>query len=209
MKFARLLTFTCFGIAAQIMVAHANEQTFAKPKEGSLRIDWCLIWGGQCGKPAADKFCQNKGFMQSIDQVEDVDIGAAGIATIVQGTGQICNQPVCDGFTYVTCQKPDLPPPPGPPPPGPGPGPGGDTHLYKKPKIGGARLNYCFKKGNGCDGQTAADAYCDAKGYDDAADFNQSAPLTAFVPTRYIGNGKISKEAVSFSFSDITCENTP
>lgn len=207
MKFVRILAILCLAFAAQFTLAQASEQTFSKPKEGSLRIDWCLMWGDQCGKPAADKFCQNKGYTQSIDNVQDVDIGASGIATIVQGTGQICNQAICDGFTYVTCQKPDsLPPPPGPPP---GPGPGGDSHLYKKPKIGGARLNYCYKKGNGCDGQTAADAYCESKGYDAATDFNQSAPLTGFVPTRYIGNGKISKQAVSFSYSDITCENEP
>ncbi len=204
MKFARIITMICFAIVTQFSMANASEQTFAKPKQGSLRIDWCLVFGGACGKPAADKFCQDKGFAQSVDQVEDIDIGASGIATLVQGSGQVCNQPNCDGFTYITCQKPDSAPPPPP-----GPGAGGDTHFYKKPKIGGARLNYCFKKGVGCDGQTAADAYCDMKGYDDAADFNQSAPLTAFVPTRYIGNGKISKKGLSFSFSDITCENQP
>jgi hypothetical protein len=208
MKLTKLFAIVglCFGIFSN--GASAYEQTFAKPKQGGIRIDWCYSWGIACGLPAAEQFCQAKGFAHHTDFVEDVDIGSSGIPTIVQSTGQICNAPNCDGFTYITCVKPDLPPPPPPAPPPPGPGPSSDdTHLYKKPKIGGARLNYCFKKGNGCDGQTAADAYCDAKGYDDAADFNQSAPLTVFVPTRYIGNGKISKEAVSFSFSDITCEN--
>lgn len=196
------------GILAFVLFAGsaiAAEQTYAKPKQGALRIDWCYQWGVNCGKPAADKFCQSKGFVQSNDFVEDVDIGAAGLDTVVQGTGQVCHGAFCDGFTYVVCEKPDGAPPP--PPPSPPPGPGGDTHFYKKPKIGGARLNYCFKKGLDCDGQTAADAFCDGKGYDGATDFNQSAPLTVFVPTRYIGNGKISKQSVSFAFSDITCEN--
>ena len=84
---------------------------------------------------------------------------------------------------------------------------GADSHTYKKPKIGGARLAYCLKKGKGCDGQTAADAYCEAKGWDDAQDFNQSAPLTKLIPTRYIGNGKICNDPICFSFSDVTCEN--
>ena len=168
------------------------------------------MWGTQCGKPAADRFCQSKGFVQSNNFEEAVDIGAS-TPTIVMGTGQQCASSNCDGFTFVTCEKPDAgpPPPPPPPPPAPGPSPGGDTHVFHKPKIGGARLNYCFKKGNGCDGQTAADAYCDIKGYDDAADFNQSAPLTAFVPTRYIGNGKLCKGPICYAFTSILCENQP
>jgi hypothetical protein len=202
-----IIAFAAAAIASIFLfsAAQAAEQTFAKPKEGSLRVDWCLIWGAQCGKPAADRFCQNKGFQQSNDFVQDVDIGAAGLATLVQQTGQVCNAPNCDGFTYITCQKNDVSPPP--PPPGPPPSGSGDSKLYKKPKVGGARLAYCLKNGFGCDGQTAADAYCEAKGWDDAADFNQSAPLTKLIPTRYIGNGKICQNSICFSFSDITCEN--
>lgn len=204
MKLTKLFAIIGLCIGIFTSVASASEQTFAKPKQGGIRIDWCYQWGVACGFPAAEQFCQSKGFQHQSDFVQDVDIGTSGIPTVVIGTGQICNAPNCDGFTYITCVKPDLPPPPPAPP---APGPSDDSHFYKKPKLGGARLNYCFKKGIGCDGQKAADAYCDAKGYDEATDFNQSAPLTKFVPTRYIGNGKISKEAISFSFSDITCEN--
>ncbi len=210
MKFARILAFTCLGFVAQFTLAQANEQTFAKPKQGSLRIDYCLVFGGACGKPAADKFCQDKGFAQSIDQVEDVDIGASGIATIVQGSGQICNQPICDGFTYITCQKPDSAPPvPGPlPPPSPGGG-GGDMHTYYHPKLGGMRLNLCVSKGSECNGQSAADEYCSNKGFDDASDFTSTGRLPPFAKSRYIGNGKLCKGRNCKAFSDITCENTP
>ena len=186
MKSLQLMTAGLLALGVFSSSAYALDQTYAKPKQGGMRVDWCYSWGAQCGKPAADRFCQSKGYVQSNDYVEDVDIGASGIDTLVQGTGQVCHGSFCDGFTYVTCEKPDAgppPPPPGPPPPGPGPG-SGDTHTYKKPKIGGARLNMCFKKNVDCDGQTAADAYCEAKGWDDAADFNESQPFTPLIPTR-------------------------
>jgi hypothetical protein len=204
MRIANLLALMWLGLAASLGSAQALEQDFVKPKIGIFRLDWCRVWGAQCGKPAADQYCQSKGFSQSNNFEEAFDIGAS-TPTVVIGTGQQCADPSCDGFTFITCEKPNAGPPP--PPPGPPPGPGGDTKTYKKPKIGGARLAYCYKKGKGCDGQTAADAYCEAKGWDDAADFNQSSPLTGLVPTRYIGNGKISKDPITFSFSDITCEN--
>jgi hypothetical protein len=205
MRIAQLAALAWLGLAASLGSAHAVEQDFVKPKIGIFRLDWCRVWGAQCGKPAADQYCQSKGFVQSNNFEEAIDIGAA-TPTVVIGTGQQCADPSCDGFTFITCEKPDAGPPP-PPPPGPPPTPSGDTHKYKKPKIGGARLAYCFKKGKGCDGQTAADAYCEGKGWDDAADFNQSAPLTTLIPTRYIGNGKLCPGPVCFSFSDITCEN--
>jgi hypothetical protein len=205
----KMIKFLCLGLFALTMLSVqsvAAEQTFAKPKQGGLRIDWCYQYGSQCGKPAADRFCQTKGFTQSNDFVEDVDIGAASIATLVLGTGQVCNAPNCDGFTYVTCEKTDYTPPP---PPGLPPGGGGETRTYQKPRLGGLRLNYCFKKGRGCDGQTAADAFCDSKGYDDAADFQQSSPLSPLYPTRYIGNGRKCTDLVCYSFAKITCENQP
>jgi len=206
MKFGNFAATGLLGLIMMFGAAQASEQTFAKPKAGPFMIDWCLQWGSLCGKPAADKFCQSKGYVQSNDFVEAVDIGAA-TPTIVQGTGQVCNAPTCDGFTYVTCEKPDSPPPP-PPPPGGG-GSGASEKTYNKPKIGGYRVNYCETKGIGC-GQDAADAFCDAKGFDDAADYVQSAPVPPGAkPSRFIGNGKICKGPGCYAFNSITCENQP
>jgi hypothetical protein len=205
MKFRLLLLGSALGVTVMFGAAQASEQTFAKPKAGPFRIDWCYLLGSQCGKPAADRFCQSKGFVQSNDFEEAVDIGAS-TPTIVQGTGQSCAAPGCDGFTYVTCEKPDAPPPPPPPPPGGG---GANERTYYKPKLGGYRVNYCETKGIGC-GQDAADSFCDAKGYDDASDFAQSAPVPPGAkPTRFIGNGKICKGPGCYGFNSITCENQP
>ena len=205
MHIKHLALITGLAVSTVLGTAQAAEQTFGKPKQGPYRVDWCYQFGTQCGQPAADRFCLSKGYNGATDFGEAVNIGNL-TPTIVQGTGDVCNGPDCDGFTYITCQKPDvIPLPPPPLPPGGG---GSDTHLYKKPKLGGARLNYCLKNGVGC-GQDAADAFCDAKGYDDAADFSQSAPLTALIPTRYIGNGKICTSGICFAFATITCENQP
>ena len=213
MKTGIWVTSGLFGLGLMFGTAQSAEQTFPKPKAGPFQIDWCYQNGTLCGKPAADHFCQSKGFVQSNDFVEAVDIGLA-TPTVVQGTGQVCNAAFCDGFTYVTCEKPDAPPPPppGPPPPAPPPGgggSGGDQHEYFKPKLNGYRVNYCETKGGGC-GQDAADSFCDAKGYDDAADFEQSSLIPpGGKKSRFIGNGKLCKGLGCYAFKSITCENQP
>jgi hypothetical protein len=205
MKRSNVFFLAFVGLFISFASAQAVEQDFVNPKVGIFRLDWCKIWAGQCGKPAADRFCQTKGFVQSNNFEEAVDIGAS-TPTVVIGTGQQCADPACDGFTFITCEKPDAgpPPPPGPPP---GPGPGGDSRTYNNPKIGGARLNVCIRKGVECDGQAAADAYCDAKGWDSAGDFNDTGPLPPFVKSRFIGNGRTCKGSNCRAFTDITCEN--
>ncbi len=208
-QFYRFALFLVVMVAASVG-AQAEEKTFAKPKQGPYRVDWCYQWTAQCGQPAADRFCMSKGFAHSNDFVEAVNIGSL-TPTIVQASGQVCNGPDCDGFTYITCEKPDLPAPPlpmplpGPPLGGGGYG-GGDTRLYFKPKIGGLRLNYCSENGSGC-GQDAADAYCDMKGYQDASDFTQSPPLPPNVKTRFIGSGQKCYGPACYAFQSIECEN--
>jgi hypothetical protein len=206
MRITQLLTLPLLAMLLTFGAAQAAEQDFVKPKVGIFRLDWCKVWAGQCGKPAADKFCQTKGFTQSNNFEEAVDIGAS-TPTIIITSGQQCADPSCDGFTFITCEKPDAPPPPPPGPPPPGPGPGGDTHTYNNPKLGGVRLNVCLRKGVECDGEAAADAYCEAKGWDTSSDFNDTGPLPPFVKSRFIGNGKTCKGSNCRAFSDITCEN--
>ncbi len=208
-----LFGMLAMGMMAGFSGANADTRTFPKPKAGPYRVDWCLIWGAQCGQPAADKFCQNNSYLNATDFDEAVDIGASvpPIATIVQGTGQVCNAPNCDGFSQITCTRPDLPPPPLPPP-GPPPGGGGADPgtIYKtflKPKYHGKRLNFCQEPGSGC-GQEAADSYCDAKGYDDAVNFLPSSPMPPGV-TRYVGNEMVCIGPVCRAFVKITCERSP
>ena len=199
MKLTHFITTAFIGLMLAFGAAQAAEQTFAKPKQGPFRVDWCYKWATLCGQPAADKFCQSKSYNNSNDFEQATNIGSL-TPTIVQATGQICNGPDCDGFTYITCVKPDLPPPPAPP----ADAGGDDEETFKKPKIDGVRMNYCFKKGKGC-GQKAADAFCDQEDYDEAVDFVQSTPLGPTKPTRFIGTGGKCLDAVCYAFKSITC----
>jgi len=72
--------------------------TFTNPTSGGYRIDRCLTWGQQCDKPAADRFCQDKGFTgASIWKWEYMK------PTIILGTGQVCNGDSCGGFSVIEC----------------------------------------------------------------------------------------------------------
>ncbi|MFT3987704.1 hypothetical protein [Aestuariivirga sp.] len=78
------------------------QQTFTDPKYQGMRLDWCFVWGNQCGAPAANAYCQYRGFSSAMSFGEAQDIGNF-TSTKVMGTGQVCNGPFCDGFTFITC----------------------------------------------------------------------------------------------------------
>ena len=171
--------------------AFAEEQTFAKPKIGSYRLDWCKYWADKCGKPAAAAWCQSKGFDTVTDFEQAPNIGGV-TPTKVIGTGQVCADDGCAGFKYVTCVKDDEPPP------------ALDEETFPKPMIGGYRVHYCWAQGIGC-GKKAARAFCQSQGYSSVSDYLQSKPLSQLKPTRYIGSGKRCKDAFCVAFAGITC----
>ena len=76
------------------------QQVFHAPSVNGVRIDWCLNWAAACGKPAADRFCQNNGFTAA----KHFEIAQKVGPTKVLGTGQDCG-PNCDGFKMIECEK--------------------------------------------------------------------------------------------------------
>lgn len=66
------------------------------------RLDWCLHWSKDCGEPAATTWCRMAGYERATQWNEAEDIGANS-PTCVIGDGRVCNQDVCDGFSYITC----------------------------------------------------------------------------------------------------------
>lgn len=74
---------------------------FVNPKIGGVRLDWCRIWANQCGAPAANEFCQGKGYNVAVNWKKANNIGYTRIIT----SGQICNHPDCDGFKRVRCSN--------------------------------------------------------------------------------------------------------
>ena len=93
------------GVDLNNVALAQGSQTFSNPTIEGRRLDWCLHWGTQCGKPAADAWCVRKmgkadGYARSWQQA--VDIGASS-PTYVIGDGKVCNQRYCDGFRSIAC----------------------------------------------------------------------------------------------------------
>jgi hypothetical protein len=76
------------------------ETTYKKPKIKGVRLDWCRDWGTNCGEPAALAFCKSKGDSEVVSFKMAPDIGK----TRVISTGQVCDDPTCDGFKQITCK---------------------------------------------------------------------------------------------------------
>ncbi len=74
-------------------------KTFKNPKIGGVRLDWCRKWAKQCGGPAANQFCQDKGYDSAANWKKANNIGY----TRVISSAQICDQPTCDGFKRIRC----------------------------------------------------------------------------------------------------------
>lgn len=76
----------------------AQEQ-FQAPEVAGTRVDWCLTWGADCGKPAADRFCQDHGFAEAARFEVAPGVGP----THILGSGESCDDPRCDGFRFIEC----------------------------------------------------------------------------------------------------------
>ncbi|MBC8037337.1 MAG: hypothetical protein H7X89_08980 [Rhizobiales bacterium] len=78
--------------------AQATVRTYFAPEQEGKRLDSCLTDAGDCGKPAADAFCQRQGFDTSLlFQREAMD------STIRLGTGGLCTGPACTSFRQIKC----------------------------------------------------------------------------------------------------------
>lgn len=71
-----------------------------------LLLDWCRTWATNCGKAAADEFCrqQHGPKFRAIDFGEAKRIGARR-PTLTIVSDEVCSQPNCSGFQYITCKK--------------------------------------------------------------------------------------------------------
>lgn len=85
---------TCFGPIP-------SDRIFVNPIWNGDRLDVCLTWATNCGKPVADAYCRKKGFSNSFYSVADAKPGYARTRLI--GTNQICDQN-CVGFQMIVCQ---------------------------------------------------------------------------------------------------------
>lgn len=74
---------------------------FRNPEVSGLAVDYCLTWGQNCGKPAADAFCRKQGFARSEGHV----VYENAPPTIVIGDGAICREPYCARMISISCSR--------------------------------------------------------------------------------------------------------
>ena len=86
------------------MVPSRTEKRFANPMQDGYRLDWCLHWGRECGRPAANAWCVRKGYSYARSQIIARDIGAR-TPTRVMGDRKTCSDADCDGFAEIVCYK--------------------------------------------------------------------------------------------------------
>jgi len=180
----------CDGFRYVDCADRASGRRFDKPRIRGARLDWCREWGVNCGKPAADAFCRARGFRAASRFEIANDIGARSPTRVIT-SGQICNAAYCDGFRFIECG-----------------GGGGaaqpDERNFARPRIRGARLDWCREWGANC-GRPAADAFCRAKGFSRAIRFRIAENIGARQPTRIISTGQVCGDAGCDGFKNIVC----
>jgi len=83
-------------------------ERFRSPMYKGYRLDWCLSWAQDCGKGAADAWCQFKGYQVARQFQIAEDIGGSAPTKIIS-TGQMCTKDSCDGFKWIECYKRSCP----------------------------------------------------------------------------------------------------
>jgi hypothetical protein len=71
-----------------------------------LPLDYCRVWAGECGKPAADAYCRSLGShmgdAHTFNKAEDI---GRQRPTVVISNRQKCKGAHCDGFYIVVCNR--------------------------------------------------------------------------------------------------------
>lgn len=167
--------------------ASAETRTFNQPRHMGDRLDICMDWGSGCGKPAADAYCQSRGYVRSTGHSIDHDVGASTPTRLLK-TGAVCDQGFCDAFRQITCFRP------------------AQEQTFNQPKHMGDRLDICRDWGANC-GKPAADAYCQSKGFARSKNYSIDNDIGLTTPTRVISTGARCDQAFCDGFRQITCTN--
>ncbi len=184
-------------LPAQALLAksdHANTQAlppsygpgteiFKQPRYRGNAVDKCLYSRGdrQCGKPAADRFCELNGYRESITY----DLHERHGNTFLLGSESQCRGSSCDAFRAVACRQPTNSsgrPPTFPP----GNGGSGTDNFFNTPTTNGYPVDKCLYPNRSC-GQVTADAFCQSKGYRRADNFRIASARNSW----YLKEGRL------------------
>ena len=163
-------------------MALGEDKTFNQPRWFDDRLDWCLTWATNCGKPAADNFCKRRRFSGASNFAADPGVGH----TRVSSTNQVCKGSFCTGFKFITCT-------------------GAIPHnqVFANPVWKGHRLDVCLTWATNC-GKPAADAFCRNKGFAESI-HSVADPEAGRSKTRLIGTDQICDKNFCVGFQMITC----
>jgi hypothetical protein len=165
--------------------AVAQDKTFNAPRHNDLRLDWCLTWGTNCGKPAAVAFCNRRRYEDVV--VFRAEVMGRSEPTSLIGTNEVCNgHDFCTAFAYITCT-----------------GPIPRERVFANPAWGGYRLDNCREWGTNC-GRPAADEFCRAKGYSYAMQSTVD-PDPGYSKTKVISSGQVCDAPFCKGFQQIIC----
>jgi hypothetical protein len=176
--FASLALLLCC-IAPDAIAAH-----FDHPTWNGYAVDWCRTFETDCGKPAADLFCQKHGYPASTSFVMNP---AVHVETMTIGNNAVCDprDHRCDSFSSIDCQELNI-------------------RTFAYPTYNGYRLDWCRTFEGDC-GAPAAQAYCQHLGYPILVSFAMQPQVN--VETMTIGNNAVCdpRDHRCDSFSYVRC----
>lgn len=170
-----------FALAAWLSAPSAMATTYLRPTWNGYAMDWCKTFDVNCGKPAADLFCQLHGYPQASGFVGDPRVN---FQTMTIGQNSICDPRTssCDSFAEIECQDIAV-----------------TTLLY--PRYFGFRVDWCREPEANC-GAPAALLYCQKAGYSGMDSYLIQPQVLA--PTLTMGTNTFcdprSRECASFAF---------
>ena len=167
-KALHVILLAVLGLTVAATDVWPQSAVFNNPTIGGVALDWCREWGANCGKPAADAFCQFHGYQESSNLAMRNDKPP----TVVIRGGAFCQEDFCDRITSVACVGTPI------------------TKDYRNPTVDGYGLDFCREWGANC-GKPAADAYCRSRGHKGASSY---VTMPEHPPTRVIGSGEICRE---------------
>jgi hypothetical protein len=178
-----LSAVACLWTASPVV---AQDRTYNRPTYRDQRLDWCLHWGVDCGKPAAVAFCNRRRFSDVV--VFRAEKVGKSEPTRLIGDDRVCSgQDFCTAFAYITCT-----------------GPIPHNRVFANPEWKGHRLDRCLQWGTNC-GKPPADAFCKAKGFAASLHAEEDAEPSR-VPTRLIGTGQVCDKPFCKGFQQIICK---
>jgi len=170
---------------------HHKEGWIRHPTKPTFYLDHCKEFGADCDAPAADLFCQMKGFAKSAgSEFKNV---VAGDKTLMLSDTKQCDGTGCGAFTKIVCH--------------------GHEHTImaagsdkwiRYPGDPKYFLDHCATFGAGCDYPTATNQACKAFGFEGSVS-STFANVAASDSTKILGDQRTCAGAGCGAFTKLVC----